>query len=748
MKHHLIRLVTLLVVILFAASSLHAQELKPVRASNGQFGYANESGKLVIPYKYKKARDFRHGLAPVMVFMGHCYGWAYIDTTGKTVIPAMEIAEAYPFSEEGLALVQRGGRWGYIDKSGKFVIPCKYEDGFSFNEGLAAVKSGRWGFINPSGETIIPFLYTAIKSYWFKDGLAQVMKVGNTVGYIDHQGNWYDTQTAGERAIANNPLLAQHKGYSGDGELLAQGSGSNTITSPPILNIVPGSLQFVDKTGDRAIGAEESCQITFRLTNSGKGAGRGCQVKTTVEGTGVEVKALALPEVGAGETISVTLPVTASQQTVDGEVRFKIAVTEPHGFGCDPVTLAVQSKAFEMPHLKITDHLILAGGGSVQKRTPFDVQFVMQNTMHGLAEDVQVELDLPEHVMVLDGSLSSRFASLSGGDKRELRYTLITNNNYTAATIPIRVKIREKHGRYAESYTLNVPMAGGSSNDSMVVIDAIEREKEEISLAQLGDKPADIDLNIPTTEVRNDKAFAVIIANENYRREERVEYALNDGEVFRNYCEQTLGIPSGNIHLVKNATLNDLNYEIDWLCQVAKAYGGEAKILFYYAGHGVPDESSRTAYLLPVDGYGNNLTTGYRLQELYDRLSALPTQRALVLLDACFSGAQRDGKMMASARGIAIAPEPDAPKGNLIVFSATQGDQTAYPYREMKHGMFTYFLLKKLQETRGEVTLGELTNYVSQEVERRSIVVNHRKQTPTVAAANGMATQWQTMSLR
>jgi hypothetical protein len=69
--------------------------------------------------------------------------------------------------------------------------------------------------------------------------------------------------------------------------------------------------------------------------------------------------------------------------------------------------------------------------------------------------------------------------------------------------------------------------------------------------------------------------------------------------------------------------------------------------------------------------------------------------------------------MMAAARGIAIRAKPGAPQGNMVVFSAAQGDETAYPNHEKGHGMFTYFLLKKLQETKGDVTLSELGEIVS-----------------------------------
>ena len=89
-------------------------------------------------------------------------------------------------------------------------------------------------------------------------------------------------------------------------------------------------------------------------------------------------------------------------------------------------------------------------------------------------------------------------------------------------------------------------------------------------------------------------------------------------------------------------------------------------------------------------------------------LSAAPAESVTVFLDACFSGTKRESGMLASARGVAIKVRDEVPQGKLVVFTAAQGDETAYQYAEKGHGMFTYFLLKKLQESKGDVTLGEL----------------------------------------
>ena len=254
----------------------------------------------------------------------------------------------------------------------------------------------------------------------------------------------------------------------------------------------------------------------------------------------------------------------------------------------------------------------------------------------------------------------------------------------------------------------------------------------------LSAQPADVDVDIPVTGTVADKTFAVVIANEEYTREARVPFALRDGEVFAEYCQKTLGIPEKNIRVVKNATLNDMKFQLDWLRQVLAAYNGEAKAIVYYAGHGIPDEADKGAYLLPVDGYGSNVATGYALKDFYAMLNGAPAESVTVFLDACFSGAKRESGMMASARGVAIKVKEEAPQGKLVVFTAAQGDETAYQYAEKGHGMFTYFLLKKLQESRGEVTLGELGDYLTGEVKRESLLNNNKAQTPTVIPAAGM----------
>lgn len=288
-------------------------------------------------------------------------------------------------------------------------------------------------------------------------------------------------------------------------------------------------------------------------------------------------------------------------------------------------------------------------------------------------------------------------------------------------------------------------------NSSMNVATPI-RQKNDRNSRVISRYPApnsDIDKNIPTVKT-NEKSnkFVFIIANENYP-DAPVPYALNDGRIFKEYCLKTLGLPEKNVFIYEDATFGTIISAVEKLKEIALAYDGDASVILYYAGHGVPDEKNNSAYILPVDGSSSDIeTTGYSLAKLYKELSALNLKSTKVFLDACFSGAKREDEMLLSGRGVAIKVKDEVPQGNMVVFSASTGDETAHQLEEKGHGLFTYFLLKKLQETNGNVTFGELSDYVTRQVKRQSVVINNKKQTPTVIPSPKIVNTWREEKLK
>lgn len=258
---------------------------------------------------------------------------------------------------------------------------------------------------------------------------------------------------------------------------------------------------------------------------------------------------------------------------------------------------------------------------------------------------------------------------------------------------------------------------------------------------------SDVDVNIPISGKVNENTFALIIANENYLDVASVPNAINDGEIFSQYCNKVLGMPQTNIHFVKDATLNYIKREINLIKNIAEVYKGDASFIVYYAGHGIPDEKTQNAYILPIDGFTADLSTCYGLADFYDLIGGISSKQVVVFLDACFSGSQRGKGMLASARGIAIKSKMGVPSGNTIVISSAQGDETAYPFEEQHHGLFTYFLLKKLQESKGDVDLGSLVEYLTDNVTKKSLVVNGKSQTPTANPSVKITNDWKNWKL-
>lgn len=257
--------------------------------------------------------------------------------------------------------------------------------------------------------------------------------------------------------------------------------------------------------------------------------------------------------------------------------------------------------------------------------------------------------------------------------------------------------------------------------------------------------PDVVDIEIPATTEKRNRTFAVIIGNENYQRVAHVDYAQNDARVLAKYFTRTLGIPESNVRTYYDATYGDIVAAIEDIKNVTDAFKGDADVIFYYAGHGVPDESNRSAFLLPVDANGTSTDVCYPVSKLYEELGKLKARHTVALLDACFSGSLRGEGMLASARGVKLKPKEVPASGNLIILSAASGDQTAYPYAEKNHGLFSFYLLKKLQETEGNVTLGELSEYVRDNVSQQAVLVNQKPQQPTVKWSDGLTDTWQSL---
>ncbi len=582
-----------------------------------------------------------------------------------------------------LAPVSMMGKFGYVDKRGNVEIPYKFDGARPFHEGYAAVCiAGKWGFIDVDGNQTIPFKFAQVTD--FSEGLAGVFSKRN----VKSERAKRDTESN---------LSALLLGF------LIKNKDNQKVTSAATGKGGSKELErcdgYVDYDGnwyaDRndyvppfSVYAKRVIEEKVNLWQQKGKYEKTADWQARVNDANRKIFIDSLYSVAQNDYIAFrSSRMEDSQTLVNYDADNEVFLITDAEFG----DLLVQVPIEYAPDFE-------AGFDSMDK----DMRYYLNGDHLALAE-----------VVYNLGGHEFRYSS-----QADLRYTEL-DIEYNFEPVDIEV---ESPALYAD------------------------RGSQTISRSNVSIGVSDVDTDIPQASSENDRTFVVILANENYNTESRVEYAHNDGEVFSRYCNKTLGIPESNIRVVFDATLNNIRAQVDWLSKVGEAYGGDARLMFYYAGHGIPDESSKEAYILPVDGYGSNVATGYKLSELYDQLSAIPSSSTLVFLDACFSGANRDDQMLASVRGIAVRVKKEVPQGNLVIFSAAQGDETALPYNEQGHGMFTYFLLKKLQETGGNVSLGDLSDYVTDQVRKMSVVTKSKPQTPIVSAGVSIS-DWRSIKL-
>ncbi|MEC8458973.1 MAG: caspase family protein [Bacteroidota bacterium] len=272
----------------------------------------------------------------------------------------------------------------------------------------------------------------------------------------------------------------------------------------------------------------------------------------------------------------------------------------------------------------------------------------------------------------------------------------------------------------------------------------------QITTRRLTIENSSVNTNIPIrSKVPN--RYALVIGNEDYssfqrnlESEQNVDYASHDAEVFKKYCLNTLGVKEENMNFLINATAGSMNQKINKVLKLMEKLGPEGELVIYYAGHGFPDEQTKEPYLIPVDVSGTDLSYAVKLQDLYKKLGNTGA-KTTVFLDACFTGSGRNSGLIA-ARGVRVKPKEEMLSGDVVVFSASSGEQSALPYHQEGHGLFTYYLLEKLQESEGDISYGDLADYINSKVSVTSINVNEKEQDPVVNTSEKVADSWRNWS--
>ena len=306
------------------------------------------------------------------------------------------------------------------------------------------------------------------------------------------------------------------------------------------------------------------------------------------------------------------------------------------------------------------------------------------------------------------------------------------------------------------------------SSLQIVVHGAFDAAARSLEAALLNDEY--VDFNIPHIEENiNSKTYALIIADEEYTAPlPNCDFATNDGDVLHQYFVHTLGIPTRHVKVLHNAGRQEIyNEGIHWLKDIIKAQSGDVHIIIYYAGHGVSNQKW-APYLMPsgvdvskIRAFRSKTGTlpedivlkGGDAEKILSQCISFDTLTGwfngvealsyTFIIDASFDGIQRSGKPFFTIKKESKRYRTPRVRSDIVVFMAADGDKTAYSFIDQHHGFFTYYILKELKYTRGEITFQDLFNNVTKNQAYESSLQG-KLQEPSMIIGGKLGDNWGT----
>ena len=217
------------------------------------------------------------------------------------------------------------------------------------------------------------------------------------------------------------------------------------------------------------------------------------------------------------------------------------------------------------------------------------------------------------------------------------------------------------------------------------------------------------------------KRVALVIGNDNYIAVSKLQKAGNDA----NAMARELKNAGFAVQLHQN-----LNYRATVRAVESFTQGiqGGDEVVVFYAGHGVQIKNG--SYLLPTDievkSESEGEKTAYDLLTLTEKLAEAKPAFSLVIIDACRDNPLKSkGRSIGNARGLSAI---EAPKGQMIVYSASRGQQALDRLLEKDpnpNSVFTRELLARMKNP--GMKIEDLMRDVQNSVEELAKSVKHEQ---------------------
>jgi tetratricopeptide (TPR) repeat protein len=202
-------------------------------------------------------------------------------------------------------------------------------------------------------------------------------------------------------------------------------------------------------------------------------------------------------------------------------------------------------------------------------------------------------------------------------------------------------------------------------------------------------------------EAPADRAFvppnrwALVVGAGKYVNYTPLKYAPKDARAFADSLQREYSFPEDNLQLLTDdaaaaedrPTVANIHRKLDAILADKKLDKGDL-FIFYFAGHGQGLPSGD--YLLPTDiAKGAAEKSGLPVRSIIERIVKAGLKNVLVIADACREGKENDFGFELQRLGRSA---------NIAVLLGCAPGTRSYEYDDLKHGIFTYQLLRSLKK--------------------------------------------------
>ena len=266
-------------------------------------------------------------------------------------------------------------------------------------------------------------------------------------------------------------------------------------------------------------------------------------------------------------------------------------------------------------------------------------------------------------------------------------------------------------------------------------------------------KNKDKKLTPPASQLAsNPNSIALIIGLDNYKTMPNAPWAESDASAFYDYAHNVLGIPYERIRLITGQESDGIGIWKSleqWLpSQVDR---NKSNIYVYFAGHGLASEDGKDAFLMPYDGDTSMLSrTAIPRKDVIASLDSLKARSVTLFMDTCYSGSAKGGKQtLVASRGLRIVKKntlSDLPS-NFTLFSAAGNDETASSHPSLKHGLFSYWMMRGLggeadSNQDNKITNGELHAFIDKNVQKSAISIGRKQHPQLIGDKDKVIASW------